>query len=42
VAPGATLTGVVVFDVPPDEANRRLRIAPANATAGRPQYVGID
>jgi len=42
VAPGATLTGVVVFDVPPDGANRRLRIDPANATAGQPQYVALD
>lgn len=42
VAPGATLTGVVVFDVMPDGTNRRLRIAPANATAGQPQYVALD
>jgi len=42
VAPGATLGGVVVFDVPPDEERRRLRIDPANATAGEPQYVALD
>ena len=42
VAPGATLGGVVVFDVPPDEERRRLRIEPANATAGEPQYVVLD
>lgn len=42
VAPGATLTGVVVFDVAPDETDRRLRIDPANATAGQPQYVALD
>jgi hypothetical protein len=42
VAPGATLGGVVVFDVPPDEERRRLRVDPANATAGEPQYVALD
>lgn len=39
VAPGAIRSGVVVFDVPPDAEDRRLRIQPANATAGQPQYV---
>jgi hypothetical protein len=42
VASGATLNGVVVFDVPPDGGTRRLRITPANATAGQSQYVVLD
>jgi len=42
VAPGATVEGVVVFDVSPEAEGRRLRIEPANATAGQPQYVVLD
>ncbi|WP_049937465.1 DUF4352 domain-containing protein [Haloplanus natans] len=42
VASGATLRGVVVFDVSPDGGTQRLRITPANATAGQSQYVVLD
>jgi hypothetical protein len=42
VASGASLNGVVVFDVPPDGGTRRLRITPANGTAGQSQYVVLD
>jgi len=42
VRPGATVEGVVVFDVPADASERRLRIDPANETAGQSQYVALD
>jgi hypothetical protein len=33
LAPGATVRGVVVFDVPLNQRNHRLRVAPSNATS---------